>query len=98
MFLDVAPLRKSREFRLLYAGQTVSFFGSMLTYVAIPYQVFQLSHSSLWVGLLGTFQLVPLLAAALLGGAYADSLDRRRMLVVSELAMTLCSAALAYNA
>ena len=67
----------------------------MLTYVAIPYQVFQLSHSSLWVGLLGTFQLVPLLAAALLGGAFADSLDRRRMLVVSELAMTLCSAGLA---
>jgi hypothetical protein len=53
MLLDVAPLRKSREFPLLYAGQTVSFFGSMLTYVAIPYQVFQLSHSSFYVGLLG---------------------------------------------
>src|SRR3954469_21495412 len=98
MFLDVAPLRKSREFRLLYAGQTVSFFGSMLTYVAIPYQVYKLSHSSLYVGLLGAAQLVPLLLAALLGGALADSLDRRRMLIVSELVMALGSASLLVNA
>jgi MFS family permease len=98
MFLDVSPLRKSREFRLLYAGQTVSFFGSMLTYVAVPYQIFQLSHSSFYVGLLGTAQLVPLVLAALLGGALADSLDRRRMLLVSELAMAVGSAALVLNA
>src|SRR3954466_11754950 len=98
MFLDVAPLRKSREFRLLYAGQTVSFFGSMLTYVAIPYQVYKLSHSSFYVGLLGAAQLLPLLLAALLGGALADSLDRRRMLLVSELVLAACSAALVLNA
>jgi len=77
VLLNVAPLRKSREFRLLYTGQTVSFFGSMLTYVAVPYQVYQLSHSSLYVGLLGAAQLVPLLPRPL-GGALADSLDRRR--------------------
>src|SRR4051794_29223841 len=98
MLMDGSPLRKSREYRLLYAGQTVSLFGSMLTYVAVPYQVFQLSHSSLWVGLLGTFQLVPLLAAALFGGALADGLDRRRMLIVSELALAACSVMLALNA
>jgi MFS family permease len=97
MIIDFSPLRKSREYRLLYVGQTVSFFGSMLTYVAVPYQVFQLTHSPLWVGMLGTFQLVPLLAAALFGGALADSLDRRRMLVASELGMTLCSMLLALN-
>jgi MFS family permease len=98
VLIDLSPLRKSREYRLLYTGQTVSLLGSMLTYVAVPYQVFQLSHSSLWVGLLGTFQLVPLLAAALFGGALADALDRRRMLVASELALTACSALLAINA
>ena len=97
MFLDLGPLRKSREFRLLYAGQTVSFVGGMLTYVAIPYQVYQLSHSSLYVGLLGTAQLVPLLLAALLGGAMADSLDRRRMLLVAELVLAVCSGALLLN-
>ncbi len=70
----------------------------MLTYVAVPYQVYQLSHSSFYVGLLGTAQLVPLLLAALLGGALADSLDRRRMLLVSELAMAAGSAGLMLNA
>jgi hypothetical protein len=97
MLIDVSPLRKSREYRLLYTGQTVSFFGSMLTYLAVPYQVYQLTHSSLWVGLLGTVQLIPLLVAALVGGAYADAVDRRRMLVLSELALTVCSALLAVN-
>jgi MFS family permease len=97
MFLDVGPLKK-REFRLLYTGQTVSFFGSMLTYVAIPYQVYEISRSAWYVGLLGTAQLVPLLVAALLGGAAADSLDRRRMLVISELSLALCSASLIVNA
>ncbi|HYQ16922.1 MAG TPA: MFS transporter [Polyangiaceae bacterium] len=97
MFLKIAPLRE-REFRLLYAGQTVSFFGSMLTYVAIPFQVYELSHSAWYVGLLGAAQLVPLLFAALFGGAMADSLDRRRMLVVAELALAICSACLLLNA
>lgn len=98
MFLDIGPLRRSREFRLLYVGQTVSFVGSMLTYVAIPYQVFQLSRSSLYVGLLGTAQLAPLLLTALFGGAAADSLDRRRLLLTSELLLAACSAGLMLNA
>ncbi|HYP87757.1 MAG TPA: MFS transporter [Polyangiaceae bacterium] len=97
MFLKIAPLLE-REFRLLYIGQTVSFFGSMLTYVAIPFQVYELSHSAWYVGLLGAAQLVPLLFTALFGGAMADSLDRRRMLVVAELALAVCSAGLLLNA
>ncbi len=48
--IDIAPLRRSREFRLLFIGQGVSFFGSMVTYVALPYQAYHLSHSSLVVG------------------------------------------------
>jgi len=98
VLLDISPLRKHREFRLLYIGQAVSLAGSMLTYVAVPYQIFQITQSSLWVGLLGSAQLVPLLVAGLFGGALADSLDRRRMLVVSELVLALGSAALAINA
>jgi MFS family permease len=70
----------------------------MLTYVAIPYQVYEISHSSWYVGLLGTAQLVPLLVAALFGGAAADSLDRRRLLVISELVLAACSASLVLNA
>src|SRR5262245_27881853 len=61
MLIDLSPLSKHRDFRLLFIGQLVSMFGSMMTYVAIPYQVYVLTHSSLIVGWLGAAQLVPLL-------------------------------------
>ncbi len=98
MLIDLGPLRRNRDYRALYVGQFVSLVGSMITYVAIPYQVFALTGSSLAVGLLGTVQLVPLLLAALFGGATADALDRRRLLLGSELVLALCSGALAANA
>ncbi len=97
MILNVAPLRKHRDYRLLFIGQLVSAFGSMITYVAVPLQVFKLTHSSLVVGMLGAVQLVPLLLFALWGGAYADALDRRRLLIVSEAFMTAGSLALVGN-
>jgi len=97
MFLSLSPLRKHRDYRLLYTGQLVSMFGSMITYVAVPYQVFELTHSSFTVGMLGAAQLVPLLVFALLGGSYADAMDRRRLLIVSEIIMAGGSMALAIN-
>ena len=60
MLLDITPLRKHRDYRLLYIGQGVSVFGSMITYVAVPVQVFELTHSSFAVGMLGAVQLIPL--------------------------------------
>src|SRR3954464_5367576 len=77
--LDVGPLRRHREFRLLYVGQAVSLTGSMLTYVAIPYQVYAITGSTFVVGLLGFASLAPLLVTALIGGALADARDRRRL-------------------
>jgi len=97
MFLSLAPLRKHRDYRLLYTGQLVSAFGSMITYVAVPYQVFAITHSSFVVGLLGAVQLVPLLLFGLWGGAYADAMDRRRLLVISEFFLTAGSLSLAIN-
>src|SRR5437667_3263223 len=97
MFLSLAPLRKHRDYRLLYTGQLISAFGSMITYVAVPYQVFAITHSSFMVGILGAVQLVPLLLFALWGGAYADAMDRRKLLVVSEFFLTAGSATLAIN-
>src|SRR5438128_448732 len=97
MILDITPLRKHRDYRLLYIGQGVSVFGSMITYVAVPVQVFDLTHSSFIVGMLGAAQLVPLLFFALWGGAYADAVDRRRLLIVSEILLTVGSLALAVN-
>ena len=98
MLLDIAPLRRHRDFRLLFFGQFVSFFGSMITYVAVPYQVYQLTSSSLVVGLLGTVQLVPLLLFGLWGGAYADAMDRRRLLIGAEALLSLISLGFAANA
>ena len=98
MFLDLGPLRRHRDFRALYFGQFVSFVGSMITYVAIPFQVYQLTQSSFAVGMLSTVSLVPLLLAALFGGATADAMDRRKLLIGSELLLMVCSGGLAINA
>ena len=96
--LDTTPLRKHRDFRLLFIGQWVSAFGSFMTYVALPVQVFQLTKSSTAVGLVGVVQLVPLVATALWGGAVADAIDRRRLLLGSEALLLLGSLALMGNA
>jgi len=96
--MDIGPLRRRRDFRLLWIGQGVSFFGSMITYVALPYQAYQLSGSSLVVGLLGLAELAPLLVAAFIGGALADAVDRRRMMQVTELLFAAASMVLVGNA
>jgi MFS family permease len=96
--IDTGPLRRHHDFRLLFAGQGISFLGSMVTYVALPYQTYQLSGSSLVVGLLGIAELCPLLVTAFLGGALADARDRRRMLLLTELSLALASGVLLANA
>ncbi len=91
--MDLAPLRH-RDYRLLFAAQAVSFFGTMITYVALPYQMYRVTGSTLAVGLLGLAELVPLLATAFIGGALADAIDRRRMALVTDLALAAGSGAL----
>lgn len=91
------PVRHSRDFRLLLFGQLVSTLGTQLTAVAVPYQVFRMTHSSLDVGLVSLAQLVPLLVFSMVGGVVADSHDRRRILIATELLMALTSAGLAVN-
>ena len=84
--MDFTPFRH-RDFRLLYAAQTISLLGSMLTYVALPYQMYARTGSSLAVGLLGLAELVPLLITAFVGGALADAVDRRRMVMATDIAL-----------
>jgi MFS family permease len=97
-FADITPLRRHKQFRRLWMGQVVSGMGSQLTIVAVSYQAYHLSHSTLIVGLIGLGQLVPLLAGAIWGGALADALDRRKVLVLTQLAMAAASAGLVVNA
>lgn len=96
--MDVSPLRTSRDYRLLYAGQFVSSFGSAISYVVLPVQMYQLTKSSFAVGMLGVAEFVPMLLLAFVGGALADYIDRRRLIVVSEAGMTVCCGALVVNA
>ena len=79
-------------------GQLVSFLGTRFTEVAIPFQVFQLTHSTFALGLIGLVQLLPVLAFAFLGGALADARDRRAMVLLTELVFTLTSVLLLANA
>jgi MFS family permease len=97
VLLDVSPLRRHRDFALLFTGQFVSGFGTFFTYVALPVQIYDLTKSSAIVGLLGTVQLVPLAIAALWGGAFADAIDRRRLLVWCEALMLLGAVGLVLN-
>jgi len=96
--LDLGPLRRRREFRLLFIGQGTSYVGSAISAVAVPFQVYALTHSSLAVGLLGLTELVPLLTFAFLGGLLADANDRRRMVQGTELAFAVMDGVLALNA
>ncbi|MBB6628339.1 MFS transporter [Nocardioides sp. KIGAM211] len=96
--MDVTPLRESRDFRLLFLAGTVFYFGAMVTYVAIPYQIYRLTGSNFAVGAVGLVELVPLVVFGLYGGALADHVDRRRLLVWTGVAQAVFTAVLAVNA
>ena len=95
LLTDLSPLRRSRAFRRLWAGSTLSSVGSALTSFAVPLQIYDTTHSSLAVGGLGVAQVVPLLTVGLFGGHVADSFDRRRVLFGTTVASTAVSAGLA---
>ena len=97
LLMDLGPLRRHRDFRLLWFGQSVTFLGSMITYVAVPYQVYALTHSSLLVGMLGLVDFLAILSTAFVGGALADAVDRRRMVFLTEGALLIGSLLLAGN-
>jgi len=95
--VDLAPLRESRDFRLLFAGLLVSSLGNQLTTVAIPFQVYALTRSSLQVGLVSLAQLVPLIVGSLIGGTVGDVVDRRTLIAVTAAASCLAAAGLVLN-
>jgi MFS family permease len=95
---DITPLRVARDYRLLWSGNLVSTIGRQITVVALPYQVFLLTHSSLAVGLIGLVQLLPLVVLSLMGGAIADQVDRRRLLLITNTCLAACSTVLTVGA
>jgi MFS family permease len=96
--MDLTPLHVSHEFRRLFVGRAISDFGDEVVAVVVPFQVFQLTHSTLAVGLLGLCQLVPVFVFPIVGGAFADALERRRLATLTHVILAAMSLAMAVNA
>ncbi|MFI5074597.1 MAG: MFS transporter [Actinomycetales bacterium] len=96
--MDVTPYRQSRDFRLLFLAGTVFYLGGMVTYVAVPYQLYDITGSNFVVGAVGLVELVPLIVFGLWGGALADHMDRRTLLVWTGVAQVVFTGVLVVNA
>ncbi|CAG6394336.1 Predicted arabinose efflux permease, MFS family [Actinacidiphila cocklensis] len=95
LLADIGPLREHADFRRLWFGNTVSYIGQQMTAMAVALQVYAITGSSFYVGLVGLCSLVPLIVFGLYGGAVADAVDRRRLGLVTATGATVLSAALA---
>ncbi|CAM5606718.1 MFS transporter [Streptomyces chartreusis] len=95
---DLAPWRASADFRRLWLAGLVTTFGSFLTFVALPVQIKELTGSAAAVGAIGAVELVPLIVFGLYGGALADALDKRKLILWTEAGQAVLSAALLVNA
>lgn len=95
---DVRPLQVSAPYRRLFFGNTVAQLGQQMTTVAVAIQVYALTSSSFYVGLVGVFALVPLVGLGLYGGAIADAIDRRSLALAASAGLWLVSMALAAQA
>ena len=94
LLLDVSPLRQDRDFRWLWSGQVLGGIGNQITRIALPFQVYVLTRSTLAIAALTLCQLVPILVVSLGAGSLADALDRRRVILAAQAGQALCSAAL----
>ncbi|MET0801589.1 MAG: MFS transporter [Actinomycetota bacterium] len=96
--VDVTPLKISRDFRRLFIGRSISDFGDEIVAVVVPFQVYEITGSTLAVGLIGLVELVPVLVFPILGGAFADALERRRLTITTHAILAALSALMAVNA
>ena len=96
--IDLTPLKKYRDFRLLWSAGLFSYFGSMITFVALPFQVKELTNSYWAVGLIGAVEIIPLIIFGLYGGVLADYVDRKKMIWLTEAAAAILSLILLLNA
>ncbi|MGW1517161.1 MFS transporter [Streptomyces sp. NPDC002287] len=95
---DLSPWRSSRDFRLLFFQGAVTYFGSFMAMIALPLQIKHLTDSPLAVGAMGAVELVPLVLCGLYGGALADAVDRRRLILLTEAGLGVLALVLLVNA
>ena len=96
--MDLTPLRKYRDFRLISTAGLFSYFGSMITFVALPFQVKELTNSFWAVGLIGMVEIIPLTIFGLYGGVLADHVDRKKMIWFTEFGTLIATLVLFINA
>jgi MFS family permease len=95
--IDLAPLKTSPDFRRLFVGQSLSEFGTQITFVAVPLQVYLLTRSTAMVGLLALCETLPIVVLPIVGGAIADAVERRRFLMIAQAIAAALTLALAVN-
>ena len=96
--IDISPLKNSRDFRNLWASGLITYFGSMITYVAVPFQIKEMTHSYIAVGISGLVEILPLIIFGLYGGVLADAVDRKKMVWATEAASLILTSILLINA
>jgi MFS family permease len=96
--LDIGPLRTSADFRRLWTGSSLSILGGQMTGFAVTLQVYRMTHSSVAVGGVGLASGAPLVLLGLFGGAFADAVDRRRLVLATNVGSVVVSALLAVQA
>ena len=95
--VDTDPLRNHADFRRLFVANLITGIGSGATYVALPFQVAELTGSYLHVGVIGALEFLPLIVFGLYGGVLADRVDRRLMILATEVTFALLVALLLFN-
>src|SRR6202795_2757573 len=92
---DMTAFRRSRDYRIIELGAIVAGLGNQAALVAVPFQVYALTHSAALVGLIGAAELGPMVVVYLFGGAFADRMDRRRILAAAQLGTAVSAGTLA---
>ncbi|MEN9882182.1 MAG: hypothetical protein RI916_609 [Actinomycetota bacterium] len=95
--IDISPLRKSADFRYLWTAGLISYFGTMFTYVAVPFQIKELTNSYVAVAISGLVEIVPLVIFGLYGGVLADAIDRKKLIWITEFLSLLLTGVLLIN-
>lgn len=96
MFIDLSPFRH-KNFRRLFFGQLISAFGTQMTAVVVPFQVYLITQSAFYTGLISGVEFIFLFFSSLLGGVLADRFEKRKILIWAEIGLSIVPLGLAAN-
>lgn len=97
MLMDLSPFR-FKNFRRLFIGQLIAAFGTQITAVVVPFQVYTLTQSTFYTGLISGVEFLFIFMSSLMGGVLADRYNKRNILIATEIGLIITPLGLAYNA